>query len=123
MVDSPTPFGAQGNPIDNSDATAETVNLDIRRSQSPDAVLYRYINNTDVSVDVTVVATDSTDEAFDESEELRGAGSGSESTLTVASGAADSDLITEPWELLRFGITFASDPTSGEFVLRSMEQN
>lgn len=123
MSRTPTSFNSNDNPIDNSDwSTTETINLDVDRSNKFDASLLRFVNGLDVNVDITVDATDDQDSDFSDSEELRGSASGSEATLTVSNGSVDSDLVTEPWEHLRIGVTPASNPSSGQFELRLIDQ-
>lgn len=125
MSETPPTIGSASNPLDHTDwSGTETKDLDVARRNVQDlsATLYRYLNGLDVDVDITVEATDSQDTSFSDTEELRGSASGSEATLTVTNGSVDSDFITEPWELLRISVTPASNPSSGQFELRSLDQ-
>lgn len=125
MSDQPNNLGTDDNPLAAGDWSAtETLYIDLSRADvaGTDATLYRYLNGLDVNVDVTVETTHVEDADYSDTEELRGSGADSEATLTVEAGTPDSDLITEPWERLRVGVTPASNPSSGEFELRSIDQ-
>lgn len=125
MSDTPTNLATNGNPLDQSDWSAnETLFINVSRDSVADydATLYRYVNSLDQNVTVTIVATDAQDTTFTDTEELRGSASGSEASLTVQNNSTDSDLITEPWERLSFGINPVANVSVGEFELRSINQ-
>jgi hypothetical protein len=125
MSDQPNNLGANANPLQASDwSGTETLSIEVSRADvsGTDATLYRYLNGLDVNVDITIDGTHVEDGSLTWPEELRGSGSESEPTLTVESESADSDLITEPWERLTINVTPASNPSSGEFELRSIGQ-
>lgn len=125
MPITPDTFGSSPNPINYSEwSGTETKSIDILRYDSDSLpmseVLYRYINGLDVSVDVTVESTDADDKSsMAYLEDLRG-GSASKTALTISSGSAGSDYLTEPWEIVRINVTPASNPSSGEFTLKEI---
>lgn len=125
MSEQPNNLGSNDNPLLAADwSTTETLYVEVSRADvaGTDATLYRYLNGLDVNVDVSVEATHVEDDGFADPEELRGSATDSEPLLTVETGTTDSDLITEPWELLRIGVTPASNPSTGEFELRKIDQ-
>lgn len=122
MSRTPDAFGTDDNPLEAGDwSGTETKSLQISRPAQVAATLYRYLNGLDVNVDVAVSATDEQDTGFSNAEDLRG-GDADDAALTVTNGGVDSDFVTEPWELLQVDVTPASQPSSGSFELRAVNQ-
>jgi hypothetical protein len=81
------------------------------------AYLFRFINEFSVRVEVKIEVTDSMDSDFTQGEYLRGEDSELPS-LTVPKNEYESDLITEPWDKVRFRVHPVQDPSSGSFEIR-----
>ena len=104
----------------NSPRTTDAVTVDYYRTDlGDDAALYRIINTTDASVDVTLDQTDGLDDTYAHTES---ADIGTDGTLTVAAGTTESVYVTEPWARLRFTLTPSTAPTSGDLEVRALHR-
>lgn len=107
--------------IDSADNTGGDETVDVTLNDWMRVFMFRYINNWDVSADITVEVTDGNDTDFSESEDIRG-GTAGPAALAVSGGSVDSDYLTEPWTKARITISPASSPSGGSFELRTLRK-